>query len=771
MPVQALQYPGAPAAHPIGRGSITLFLLALLLAILAWPAPSLAQQPAAPTITQPKPSAAETQALLDTLQDPQKRAELVAQLRLMAEAQKAHDEAKGPTPLDATGQILRRLSARVGELSKDFVAAVSSAKNVHALTRWIQTQLHNPDRQALWRQVMVNLALTIGLGYLALYALRLALLPLRRRLSAHAPARHWVRLPLLLLLALMELIPIAAFAITAYLTLGYLAPRAETRLVALAWIQAVLLAQLAAVVARIVFAAGTDTLRLVPLSDTAARSGERWTRAFAQVGLYGYFGIQAAALLGLPRTAVDGFTRVLGLVILLMLMALVIRVRVPIEHWIRGRERDGGAMRELRIRLAAIWYIPVLLYLVVYAIWALDVLDGSTIMLKGTALTLVTVAVAAVIGQLTGRGIRRWLTPPALPPGAPPQLRTQLRRYRPVLLAAAHWAISGVALLVILGAWGLPSLTWITKGPGSTLTATLLTLVLTVVVALAIWEGTTLAISSYLMEHEDRATGTRQARSARAHTLLSVARTALLIVLSVVTALMVLTELGIDIAPMLAAAGVIGLAVGFGAQKLVQDIITGFFFLLENTFSVGDVIQVGDRSGLVESVSIRNVRLRDLAGTVHTIPFSTIDKVSNLTKDFSCFVFDVGIAYREDVEAVIALIQEIGQEMRKDSYFSRLILADIEVFGLDAFADSAVVIKGRIKTRAGKQWETGREFNRRIKKRFDALDIEIPFPHRTLYFGIDKDGNAPPLWTRRENVSTPAPRLDKPEPLPDPAAG
>jgi small conductance mechanosensitive channel len=201
---------------------------------------------------------------------------------------------------------------------------------------------------------------------------------------------------------------------------------------------------------------------------------------------------------------------------------------------------------------------------------------------------------------------------------------------------------------------------------------------------------------------------------------------------------------------------VLGLAVGFGSQKLVQDLITGFFILLEDVFSVGDVIKVGDTAGLVEAVSIRNVRLRDLSGTVHTLPFSTISTISNLTKGFSYYVYDIGVAYREDVDRVIEVIQQVGDEMREDEYFGELILDKLEVFGLDRFDDSAVVVKGRIKTLPIRQWEVGREFNRRIKRRFDDLAIEIPFPHHTVYFGVDKQGEAPPAHLQVEAAFAPA---------------
>ena len=256
-----------------------------------------------------------------------------------------------------------------------------------------------------------------------------------------------------------------------------------------------------------------------------------------------------------------------------------------------------------------------------------------------------------------------------------------------------------------------------------------------------IWEVAGLLIQNYL--NGLTVDGVPVQGSARAKTLLTIARKSLLIVLIVLSSLMILSELGLDIAPLLAGAGVLGLAVGFGAQKLVQDVITGVFILIEDQISVGDVINVGDKGGVVEMVSIRTVRLRDFSGTVHTIPYSAISTVSNLTKEFSFYVFQVGVAYRESVDEVMAVLKEIGAEMQEDAEFGPLILEPLEVSGVDAFADSAVMIKARIKTRPIKQWAVGREFNRRMKNRFDELGIEIPFPHTTIYFGEDKQGQAP----------------------------
>lgn len=231
----------------------------------------------------------------------------------------------------------------------------------------------------------------------------------------------------------------------------------------------------------------------------------------------------------------------------------------------------------------------------------------------------------------------------------------------------------------------------------------------------------------------------------RTNTLSAIVRYILSISILVTALVMILGEFDIQIGPILAAAGIVGVAVGFGAQHVVQDVIAGFFILLEDEIRVGDVVNVAGKGGVVEKVDLRMVILRDLSGNVHYIRNGTIDVVSNMTKDYSFYVFDIGVAYREDVDEVIKVIREVDEELRQDQEFAGDIIAPIEVFGLDKFADSAVVIKARTKTKPIKQWRIGREFNRRLKRRFDELGIEIPFPHVTLYPGRDKDGSAPPL--------------------------
>jgi small-conductance mechanosensitive channel len=221
----------------------------------------------------------------------------------------------------------------------------------------------------------------------------------------------------------------------------------------------------------------------------------------------------------------------------------------------------------------------------------------------------------------------------------------------------------------------------------------------------------------------------------RVETLIRLIRQAALIVLWVTTILILLKEIGVDVGPVLASAGIVGLAVGFGAQNLVRDFISGFFFILENQVRVGDVAIVNGTGGLVERVNFRTIVLRDLGGIVHIFTNGTVSTLSNLTNDWSAYVFDIGVAYKENTDKVIEVMNRVGSEMKQDEIVGSFMLEEPEIFGVDKFDNSAVVIKGRIKTKPIRQWQVGREYLRRIKLAFDNAGIEIPFPHQTLYFG------------------------------------
>jgi len=221
----------------------------------------------------------------------------------------------------------------------------------------------------------------------------------------------------------------------------------------------------------------------------------------------------------------------------------------------------------------------------------------------------------------------------------------------------------------------------------------------------------------------------------RIETLIRLLRQGLYLAIWIMVILIALNEVGVKIGPLLAGAGVLGLAIGFGAQNLVRDVISGFFIILENQMRVGDVAILNGTGGLVERIRFRTTVLRDLGGVVHVFPNGSINTLSNLTQEWSAHIFDIGVAYKEDTDRVIAVMEDVGKTMKEDPHFGSIMLEEPDIFGVDKFGDSSVVIKGRIRTKPIRQWEVGREYLRRIKYAFDENNIEIPFPHRTVYMG------------------------------------
>ncbi len=233
-------------------------------------------------------------------------------------------------------------------------------------------------------------------------------------------------------------------------------------------------------------------------------------------------------------------------------------------------------------------------------------------------------------------------------------------------------------------------------------------------------------------DRPDQSSGVAQKRAA---TLTGILRTIALTGIWAIVLVESLQLVGLDVTPILAGAGILGLAVGFGAQNLVKDLISGFFIILEDQIRLGDVAVINGTGGLVETITFRTITLRDFSGIVHIFPNGSINTLSNMTKEWSAFVLDMGVAYKEDTDRVVRIMQKVGEELERDEAYRNKFAAPIEVVGIENFADSAIVIRIRIKTKPLEQWTVGREYRRRLKKTFDAEGIEIPFPHRTLHMG------------------------------------
>jgi len=312
----------------------------------------------------------------------------------------------------------------------------------------------------------------------------------------------------------------------------------------------------------------------------------------------------------------------------------------------------------------------------------------------------------------------------------------RFRLYSRVLRYIAYTGAIALLVYTLNIIWELADLSFLQGDAFGAFMGNLVSLALIAIIAIIFWELANLVLDKVLKQTTDL-------NSSRMQTVLPILRNVLFITFSILFTLVLLSELGIDIMPLLAGAGVLGIAIGFGAQTMVKDFLTGFTVILEDLIQVGDVATLAGKTGFIERITIRKVQLRQLDGTVVTVPFGEVSVVENLTKEFSFYLLDVGVAYRENTDEVIEYLREIDEEMRSDENFKNLIMAPIEILGVDQFADSAVIIKARLKTKPVRQWDVGREFNRRMKFKFDEKGVEIPFPHQTIYFGEDKKGNAP----------------------------
>lgn len=726
-----------------------LLLAGFFLCLIALPPRGFSQSEEIANPLTETPDTADVDALIKVLEDPSARERLIGQLKTLSEAHSPGAEQSKPNEQPpvrtATAEILQSLSAHMISVSEHTLLPLARVANqLPQAFHWMRQQINDPKARSRWTQVLISLATIMAIGYVVFVVTQLLLIYFKRKFVSHRPPLSRLgRLPSLFFILVLELIAISLFALAAYLALTLIEPTAAARVVALAWIAAATAVRTLMAATRFLFAPDTPQLRLWPVSDETAHYAVIWARRFSFASIYGYVTLEAAVVLGLPQNLFDALLALLGFLISSLAVILVWQNRETVASFIRGRQKPQAApLCALRERLASLWHLLATAYVILlFGVWLLQIPGGFQFILQASVLTLLVITLGSIALRLLASAYQHGIHVSTELRARFPGIEGRVNRYFPLAHAGGRWIIYAIVLFGVLEAWGVDGSSLLISEPARVLGSTLGRLLLILFLAIVLWELTSSVIDRQLRETDTDSR--RQAPSARVKTLLAVGRNAAFATITVVTLLLVLSELGVNIAPLLAGAGVVGLAVGFGAQTLVKDIITGAIILFQDLVAVGEVVKVGDTAGLVEAISIRSIRLRDLSGTVHTIPFSAISTISNLTKDFSFYVFDIGVAYREDVDRVMEALKDLGAELQQDAQFGPLILVPLEIFGVDKFADSAVVIKARIKTLPIQQWTVGREFNRRLKRRFDELGIEIPFPHRTLYFGIDKQGEAP----------------------------
>ncbi len=709
-------------------------------------------------------SRAGVERLLQDLEDPQKLEELKEDLKLLLAAQETRKEDKPHEPLadgeGLLGQLLIIMSGHMQEINRVLSDAGQSTLEIPAFTKDLVEQSRDPDVLRTWGEMGGKVGLVLVAGFLIFWlAKRLLRRPLKSLEDQETYSRA-TRVAFLLGSTLLELVPIIAFVAVAYAILPLLDPVEGTRVVALTAVNAIAFAKLVLALARLILVPGAPALRLIHLENENAQYLYIWVRRIVSLGIYGYFILEASLLLGMPSSLYVSLQKLLGLIITLMAIILVMQNRYCVAQWLRGdpcqdeqessesqltetMRRRRKALSAFRHRLASFWHVlAVVIILSLFGTWALQIEGGLFFLARSLILTGVIILITTFILRLNDQ-VQDYLfrISDELKAGHP-ELEARANRYLPLLKKTIRAVIYVLAVFSILNAWGLGTLGWLLSPHGLSIISQVVIILVILMIASLVWEFAAIRIEKSMARESE--SGDKRAAS-RKLTLLPLLRNVIMIAIILVAGMSVMSHLGINIAPLLAGAGVLGLAIGFGAQTLVRDVITGAFILLEDSMAVGDWVEAGGHAGTVEHLTVRTVSLRDLAGTLHVIPFGEVTTVQNYNRDYGYAMIDAGVAFRENYGEVVHALQDVAAELKEDETWGPDIIGDLEIFGLNKITDSAVEVRVRIKTRPLCHFAIRRAFLERMKRVFDERGIEIPFKHHTIWFGQDKQGDSQPM--------------------------
>jgi small conductance mechanosensitive channel len=584
-----------------------------------------------------------------------------------------------------------------------------------------------PQPRYLWSEAALKFGLIFGLAVIAEWMARLIIL----RMLPHRPVRHsdtgMIRAIFALLGLVLGLLPVLVFAGTAYGALSLaLEPFSRTWITLSTLVDATVRVRLLLCVVRSVLLPA-DAGAVVLLIDAETRNYLYiWVRRFAFWTLFGYAVPEAAWWLGISGALYALMLKIVGLVLAILAIVFLLQNRAAIGARISGAPASVSGWSRARRSLGEIWHLPAICCIVgVYLIYALRIEGGFFYVLRATVVSLIIIIAARLLFRFVqGLSRRGFAINPELRAQFP-TLEQRANRYIPILSGLIGIVVYVLAALTVLQAWNVAAFAWFASDLRRRVTGSLLSIGIVLIIALGSWEISASTIERYLSAIDRGNTP----RRTRIRTLLPLLRTTLLCVI-------VLSHIGIDIAPLLAGAGVVGVAIGFGSQALVKDVITGLFILLEDQIAVGDIVDVGkDHAGAVEAITIRTIRLRDLAGAVHTVPFSEVTSVKNLTRNFAYAVARITVSYREDIDRVVEILRQVSDELMTNEAVQPWILDPFDYQGVDVLDASSVVLLVRIRTMPSKQWVVGRAFNRLVKIAFERHGIASRDPTEIVVAG------------------------------------
>lgn len=665
------------------------------------------------------------QQLIDTLEDDQKRQELLAQLRLLLEAQaQAEPPDERPTVGD---QLLGQLSEQFEALGDAVDAVVEAPEDMLEMWDWLAADVGSDSGRSRWHDILRTMAISIGAAVIAFFVFAVPLRRLGNRIARYS------RTTLQKLLAglagfVLDAIPVAAFAFAGSAALASTNAGVFATIMTADLMSVLTVALATCALVRLFTRPRRPSLRLLPISDGVARNLNRRFYWLIGVMATAYALTETLPLIGMPPSATTALLTIASLISAGMLIGVIVKHRRAVQYGIERSVTQGTLSGDVVRWLARRWHLIAILAVVALLVTYIVAGDGVFLVVAGRiGLSLLALIGSFVVWRLVVHLNERHARKLA---AKQPDAEVTRQSSKMLLTMIARLLLAVIVIGLLIHIWLFDVIAWFGADAGRDLTEATVTIAIIITLAYA----ANRAIGAVI----DRIQNSRRAESAeqrrrRVETLLPLLRNAAAVIIIAVTTLIVLSEIGLDITPLLASAGVIGLAIGFGAQSLVKDVITGLFILVEDTFGVGDIVTVAGYSGVVEEMSIRTIKLRDFSGTVHVIPFGVVDAASNMTRDFSFAVFEVGVSYAANVDEVIACMREVDEELRSDPEIAAKIIEPIDIVGLDQFGDNAVVIKARTKVHPAQQWGVMRAYNRLLKMRFDERGIEIPFPQRTLH--------------------------------------
>ena len=542
------------------------------------------------------------------------------------------------------------------------------------------------------------------------------------------------RLPFALAGFVLDLLPLGLFFGIAALVLQLLPGLdARTHLVTREFVYAYVITRVVMAVVRLLLSPADACVRVIQLGDVAAEQIHRWTRRLVILATFGVAIGNALGILGTGPEAQLVVVKTTSLLVHLTLIFLVFRFRQPVAVWIAGPSERDGATYALRRWLAGVW--PLLMAVLImggWVVWALRIEDGFTKLLEfiGISAAIIVLGRLAAVLALGALGRLAGVSEDVSDERSPDSsmnLRSQLaEQYYPLLRWLVSLVITVATLVALLQAWGMNALQWFAPGTiGSSLASAFVTIVIAVAIALVVWQAANASVERRIARWREQGD---LLRAARLNTLLPMLRAGLLLVIVLIVGLTALNQIGVNTTPLIAGASIIGVAIGFGSQKLVQDFITGIFLLMENAMQVGDSVTVAGVAGTVENLSIRTVRLRAGDGSLHIVPFSSVTTVNNAHRGIGNAAVRISVSYDTDITQAIDELKAIGAAMREDPVFSAQILADMEIWGVDAVDGSMVTLAGQMRCTDKGRWGVQRAINRRVLERFRQLGIAIADP-------------------------------------------